>query len=58
MSQNLLKNEVRKKVSKARSEFENAIRNTSATSNNGRMRLMNAHDTDSESYFKDFTLDV
>lgn len=56
--QNLLKNEVRKKVSKARSEFENAIRNTSATSNNGRMRLMNAHDTDSESYFKDFTLDV
>lgn len=56
--ENLLRNEVKKKVSKARSEFENAIRNTSANTGGGRMRLANAHDTDSESYLKGFTLDV
>lgn len=54
--ENLIKGEVKKKVSKARSEFENAIRNTST--NNGKLRLANAHDTDSESYMKGFTLDV
>lgn len=56
--ENLIKGEVKKKVSKARSEFENAIRNTSANSSGGRLRLANAHDTDSESFLKGFTLDV
>lgn len=56
--ENLIKGEVKKKVSKARSEFENAIRNTSANTGGGRIRLANAHDTDSESYLKGFTLDV
>jgi hypothetical protein len=44
-------------VSKARSEFENAIRNTSANTEGGRVRLANAHD-DKESFMKGFTLDV
>ena len=56
--ENLIKGEVKKKVSKARSEFENAIRNTSANVGGGRIRLANAHDTDSESFLKGFTLDV
>lgn len=55
---NLIKGEVKKKVSKARDEFENAIRNSSASVEGGRLRLANAHDTDKESYLKGFTLDV
>lgn len=55
--ENLIKGEVKKKVSKARSEFENAIRNTSANTEGGRVRLANAHD-DKESFMKGFTLDV
>lgn len=54
----LIKNEVKKKVSKARSEFENALRNTSASNNNGKLRLANAHEVDSESFMKGFTLDI
>lgn len=56
--ENLIKGEVKKKVSKARSEFENALRNTSARMEGGKMRLVNAHDTDNESYLKDYTLDL
>ena len=55
---NLIKGEVKKKVSKARSEFENAIRNSSSNMDGGRIRLANAHDTDNESFLKGFTLDV
>lgn len=56
--QNLIKGEVKKKVSKARSEFERALRNTSSSSDGGKMRLANAHDVDSESFMKGFTLDI
>lgn len=53
----LIQKEVKKKVSKAREEFENAIRNSSANTSGGKFRFANAHD-DSESFLKGFTLDI